>query len=61
MVEKTIPKVSETDLDTINAIIRNGGNVEIRKRKDSVVILEVKGKVVREIKEVPAEGRTVLV
>ena len=60
-MERTIPKVSETDLEAINAILRKGGNVEIRKRKDSVVILEVKGKVVREIKEVPAEGQIVQV
>ena len=53
---KTIPQVSETDLELINAIIRKGGNVEIRRRKDSVVILDVRGKVIREIK-VPADGQ----
>lgn len=50
MPEKTIPKVTEKDLETINDILRKGGTVEIRKRKDAVVILAVKAKVSREIR-----------
>lgn len=56
MPDKTIPQVTAADLETINTILRKGGNVEIRKRKDSVVILEVKAKVTKEIREVPASG-----
>ena len=54
---KTIPRVSETELEAINTILQKGGSVEIRRRKDSVVILDVRGKIIREIKEVPADGR----
>jgi len=48
--EKKIPQISEADLETINAILRKGVSVEIRRRKDSVVILAVKAKVSKEIR-----------
>ena len=57
MPDKPIPQVTAADLETINSILRRGGNVEIRKRKESVVILEVKAKVTKEIKEAdPTNG-----
>lgn len=57
MPDKPIPQVTAADLEAINSILRRGGNVEIRKRKESVVILEVKAKVTKEIKEAdPTNG-----
>lgn len=57
MPDKPIPQVTAADLEAINSILRRGGNIEIRKRKESVVILEVKAKVTKEIKEAdPTNG-----
>lgn len=58
MADKPIPQVTAAELDEINAILRRGHSAEIRKRKDSVVILEVKAQVTKEIKEIsPNAGK----
>ncbi len=37
--------LDEKSIAVINEILKRGGTVEIRKRKDEIVIIEVKGKI----------------
>lgn len=56
--EKDFPAVRAEDLQVINAILKSGGSVEIRRRRDAVVILENRARTAREIKiQGPSDGR----
>lgn len=37
--------IDEKALEVINEILKRGGTVEIRKRRDEIVIIEIKGKI----------------
>lgn len=37
--------LDESAIKVINEILSHGGSVEIRKRKDEILIIEIKGKI----------------